>query len=410
LKLAAFDKSIVLGATVGVLSVAYIPLLYLTNAIGVEKLVLVAGLIAAVGLLVFVRFSVRDSGEAFDRQAFIVLLMCLGFVIYSIIRYAVAVPYPPADNTLRSIVFINPMFIFIALFCRRYKSLIIKVVLAMSCVYVASAFYALAQADPIFYIDYVFPGIEMKGALYQNVARYLGLFVIASLYFFESGSRLNWPLLAAGAVSLTGMTMVGGRAPFIALVAVLVVHLLHSIRTRLNSGRSIKLLVALPILVVVVGVVAKFGFGDLIGSSKLMGRFAVLLEGGDASLRLFLFGSAIELFLTDVGTFFFGAGLDSFPASIGKSIPGWYPHNVVLQLLAEYGIVGCTLFFLPLAYVIWRRRLAPALSSEASGKDWVIVLIATYFFVIACFSGNLGSSWLWLFFAYLTLPSEMDAT
>ena len=82
----------------------------------------------------------------------------------------------------------------------------------------------------------------------------------------------------------------------------------------------------------------------------------VLTEGGDSSERIYLFTKAIELFFSDVKTFMFGAGINSYPIYISAYSEVMYPHNVVLELLAEYGIVGSILFAIPISYALRVRK------------------------------------------------------
>jgi len=188
---------------------------------------------------------------------------------------------------------------------------------------------------------------------------------------------------------------------------VLSFHLISSLRAEKNSNGIARTLAMLWILVIGSG--GLYGLSSLIDSTLLAQRFGELFEGGDASMRLFLFGSAIDLFLTDMGTVLFGAGINSFPVAIGRSGAGWYPHNIVLELLAEYGLVGCLLFFLPFGYVIWTRHGAARRAAGKDREEWTIVLVAIYFFMIACISGDVSSSWVLLFFTVLILPSTADA-
>jgi hypothetical protein len=131
-----------------------------------------------------------------------------------------------------------------------------------------------------------------------------------------------------------------------------------------------------------------------------------LTEEGDESLRIFLFSNAITLFFSDVKTMIFGAGINSFPVYIGNNTTGMYPHNIILELLAEYGIIGTIFFAMPAVYVISIRKKILGSIYGDSVAEKIIFLIFMYFLIIYLLSGALKSSWVFIFYLFLLLPSQ----
>ena len=117
-------------------------------------------------------------------------------------------------------------------------------------------------------------------------------------------------------------------------------------------------------------------------------RFSILFDNYDASGRLFLFTKALELFFTNIQTFLFGAGINSFPVYIGEYSKGMYPHNVLLELLCEYGIFGSVLFLAPIAYILLIRKRQYGTFYGDCIEENIVFLLGLYFWVHAMFQAT----------------------
>lgn len=403
------DRLIVIGATMSVLYFSYIPLVLVVNMAGFDKIYLFVAL-AGVSFLLLVLRGTLTIPLRVDRSAGIVALLYSAFVAYAIVRFVAAPEFPDAWQTLRTLVLVNPLFIAFALYCRTQKKLALRLLLGLSAVYVLFLVNSIIRTSLSEVSEVLFQSVGIEGLYYQNVNMYIGLFIISSIYFTSSESAWRWPLLGAAMLSLVGMLAVGGRASFVAVLAVLGLHFLQGLMRANMAQWLLRFLLTLPFVGLVLLLLFSYGFGGVVESSLLVDRFAVLLEGGDSSLRIFLFGSALKLWLTDPLTVFFGAGISSFPVSIGESGAGWYPHNFVLELLAEFGVVGCFLFLLPIGYTGFKFLESVSDRTDRDLAGWVIFLIGVYFLIIACFTGGLDSSWVFLYFVFLILPSASPGT
>lgn len=401
----SMDQSIAAAATVAVLFYAFLPFLTVADLLGVDRLGLFVSLVAVVGALILYRtFEKRERG--IERRSIIALNLYLLFAAYAAIRFMVEAPSPEGASTLMTLLLVNPLFILFALVARIERDLIIRTLFVLSAVYILLLLIAF----------FIGPGTELtasfagllgiEGLFYQNISHFTGLFIVSSLYVLHVYRAWRLWLLVVLIASLVGMLMVGGRAPFVAVVAVLAIHYLYGLPVVRVTRLQRHLVVGLVLLVLASVAMYSVRSEEIVESVMLVKQFSMLLKAIDTSLRVFLFSSAIGLWLTDATTVYFGAGVASFPLWIGQTGAGWYPHNLVLELLSELGAVGLVLFSLPIAYLVawwWRERPR---SVEADPGRWVALLIAVYLLVQAGFSGGLSSSWVFLYFVYLILPAN----
>ncbi|MCB1686267.1 MAG: hypothetical protein KDI31_17350, partial [Pseudomonadales bacterium] len=301
------DQSIALGATVAVLFYTFLPLLAVTNLFGVDRLVPFVLLIAAVCLLILYR-PLRSRDLRFEWRSLMAFNLYLLFGAYAAVRYMVEPPSPEGPTTLRTLLFFNPLFIVLALQARAERDFIIRVLFVLSAVYVPLLLIGAFTGAPAELAVNVVGLLGIEGIFYQNISQYLGLFIVTSLYFLHRYRAWRWQLLAALTLSLLGMLMVGGRAPFVAVVVVLAIHYLYGLPvvrvTRLQRHGVVALLLVLLFSIAIYSVHTE----EVVESVMLVKQFSMLLKAIDTSLRLFLFSSAIGLWLSDATSVFFGAG------------------------------------------------------------------------------------------------------
>ncbi len=85
----------------------------------------------------------------------------------------------------------------------------------------------------------------------------------------------------------------------------------------------------------------------------------------------------------------FGHGLGAFGARVG--MPGYYPHNVLLEVLADFGIVGlaaCALMAQKSARIAAHYRL----SASPADQRWVITALLLYWLLVSLVSYSLPHS------------------
>jgi O-antigen ligase len=228
---------------------------------------------------------------------------------------------------------------------------------------------------------------------YQATSFYLGLFAIGFIFKLSSEKGVNLVLNFLFFTSICiAMSLVGARSVFIALLVVLIFGLYMLSKSRLYLFLFVFLLMISLILV---------SYPEFFESILIIQRFAAL-SGDDSSSRVYLFTSAIELWLSDLNTLFFGSGISYFPYFINATESGWYPHNFILEILSEVGLFG----LLPILFILF--LFFSTTKSIFHINDPVIITLyfyGLYSLLSYQFMGGLNSLWIPLFFIYLSVFS-----
>jgi len=134
-------------------------------------------------------------------------------------------------------------------------------------------------------------------------------------------------------------------------------------------------------------------------------RFSVLFESGDRSMRIFLFTNALQLWLQDVPSFFFGIGPQGFPRAIGADSPGMYPHNFLLESLCEYGFLGFLMIFFPFLLIglVYIKKILTNRLTDSS--TLTLAALTLLFFTVSMGTGSLASVWPLIFLVSALVPS-----
>ena len=190
----------------------------------------------------------------------------------------------------------------------------------------------------------------------------LALVALAGLLAGGAPRRLvlSVPLLGVAAL------LSGSRGGLLAAVVVAAVVL---VRCGPRVRRAALAAAGLLALGAVVAAVVLPSVADL-----LTGRFVEqTIEQGYPSQRPQIWGAALALALAHP---LLGVGLDGFHATAGADLGVEYPHNVVLAVLAEGGLVGAAA--LGVAVALWAaavrgRRLDPATATVVAATAYVAV-------------------------------------
>jgi O-antigen ligase len=207
-------------------------------------------------------------------------------------------------------------------------------------------------------------------------------------------------------LAIFGMMVIGGRASFMAVFVVVGAYLATRKNYNLLKKENIVKLVVVGVGCVVVTLFFMDDLAEFVQESIMVRRILSLGESGDSSLRLFFFERAITLFMQSPLTFMFGAGMNSFPVFIQAYDVGMYPHNIILELLAEYGVIGCLIFLMPIIYILYIRRRNLGSICGSTEAEKIIFLLALYQWILYSVTGGLRESWVLIFFTFLLLPSS----
>lgn len=230
---------------------------------------------------------------------------------------------------------------------------------------------------------------------YQATSFYLGLFAVFFIRKVVVYSRMRFiTSISIFILTCVAMGLVGARSGFLALWVVFLIILFFKNKTGF--------MLLLSGMVVIIFMLTNV-YSEIAENILIFQRFASLGED-DSSSRMFLFSSAIELWLLNSNTLIFGSGIASFPAFINANEPGWYPHNFVLEILAEIGIVGLIpiiailiLFFSKFSYVI---------KNDIEYKIFIYG-VSLYALISYQFMGGVNTIWIPFYFVFLAIFSTI---
>jgi O-antigen ligase len=163
--------------------------------------------------------------------------------------------------------------------------------------------------------------------------RVMVLGILSSIYLYvTSGRRLGW--LVGVPAFLFGAVASGSRGGLAALVLTLVLAA-PAVLPGMRRGGAKPLVLVVVLLVVGVAVA-----GDSIVAFVEQRFVSATFEQGYASGRDVIFRMALDLWLQHP---FLGTGISSFPVIANLGFGVAYPHNLLLAVAAEGGVVGMAL-------------------------------------------------------------------
>ncbi|TDQ38679.1 O-antigen ligase family protein [Aureibacillus halotolerans] len=247
-------------------------------------------------------------------------------------------------------------------------------------------------------------------AAYAGITDYLGVGIVVALgatllFSYALFFARKWPLKLAAflftAVLLFLLMQIGARGPLVSFLAAITLPVLINI-VRLFTTSHVQR------YMVFIGVAVMVGIGYLIYAASLdqlprtLWRMLVLFSGqgdfGDsADARLDHYSNALALFSQSP---WIGNGLGSWPVINGYNDTRSYPHNIVLELMVELGLIGTVLLAIVLVWSLCRvpwRRLAQAPMAMTT------VMLLLFFLAGAFVSGDLNDNRLIFAFAGMLL-------
>jgi len=232
--------------------------------------------------------------------------------------------------------------------------------------------------------------IAVQLSLVRNLKLVVAFAVVAVIGLMFAQARQSVVMMAAG---LVGTAAYWGAAVY------------------KRDGRRRRAAISDPRVVLPIGVLVAFGatvyltfavFGPLTRDTTgavenpchcLSYRVAEVFQ--DPGGRSVLVKSALQVFAAHP---VIGAGLGSFAGVV----EGYqYPHNIVLEVAAELGLVGVALIYLPLLVGAF-RLVRQGIAAQSETVAMLLVLALSYF-VIASLSGDLPSARGFWIFAFLVV-------
>jgi O-antigen ligase len=170
------------------------------------------------------------------------------------------------------------------------------------------------------------------------------LIAFVAWLYTNSLSKRGVVLMAAFVTCFWGLLITGGRGPTLATVASMLLPLVLSLRFADRRLLASKALVASFALVAVLVVALVQGASEYSGNLRTVHRLTVLFTeeggGGSAAARWERWTGSWQLWLEQP---LFGSGVGSWPVRYFNRDDHGYPHNLIVEVLVEFGLVGLLL-------------------------------------------------------------------
>lgn len=204
---------------------------------------------------------------------------------------------------------------------------------------------------------------ESVGGLYLTLGGYLGAIVVSFLTTKKNvfNSYIDKILIAISAFILL---IIGARGPLIFTVLCVILYLINKRKISFTTFSICKY------LIVTVGLVLFIIFME---NSEDRGMFTTLYErsterlslivegvlgdgdmGKSANTRVEHFENSYNLITESIGNFIFGTGIGSFSIETMGVDGRGYPHNIILEVWTELGIIGVILLISFFVSLFWR--------------------------------------------------------
>lgn len=291
-----------------------------------------------------------------DRRAIVLVIFWMLFVLYALISTFWSPSELYATEKIIELVSIVTLSIgvpaVVVARSRRRVARLFFAILAFAAIVAIAALVEFVKA----------PGTSLEpfGAVYLLVGRVVGFGFLISLYLtlFELRSRTNRTIgaMSTGVFGFVLLTS-GGRGPLVAAVmAGVILTAIATIQVMIRSD--------IPGRTILRSVLIAGGISSLVGAGlamlgvmpKTVQRLYKLVTGQ----RTTSFGARLEYYTEAVHQWtsspLFGVGLGGWPVVAGWDDARGYPHNFVLEIAAELGIIGLVLFTILLLYSLAQIR------------------------------------------------------
>jgi O-antigen ligase len=186
-----------------------------------------------------------------------------------------------------------------------------------------------------------------KPEFYLSLGRMFGLAAVISFVFWLQSPSLKLKgllLFLAFIINCYALLIAGGRAPTAALI--LPIMLLPFLYIHISPGQfriGRKLFPIIALMILLAGAVT-YLFLSTEFDMRTINRFLVLFTetGGQSASERYQFWEYAILFWIDRPIT--GQGIGAFPILFFSVDVQRYPHNLVLELLCEFGLIGFILF------------------------------------------------------------------
>lgn len=346
--------------------------------------------LALTGVSIIVRFMLRPTINKHTVLPFVIFILIFSIILLSYI-YTPSEVYAK-EKLVKFIVLTIPTTVFPFFLFTSKESVVrfLKSLCALSVVLSIIILPTIYQRGS----DLAFVGFN-NGTSSQGLARLNGVSLIILIFYslLEAKDKRKKAgvffliLLVAFVLLATG-----SRMPLLALFCAGIYAIFRSVKIRkgiLVMRKGFKMLLSASVLgLFLLAALATRGFFDTI-----IYRFKIIFSesGGGASAngRIERFSVAWDVFKEH---FVFGGGLGSFPIFYNETDIGDYPHNIVLEIMAEFGLIGLSIFSLFFFLTFYRGLVKGKRSGRQPSVQLAVICLFVYYLANAMVSGDINSN------------------
>jgi hypothetical protein len=200
------------------------------------------------------------------------------------------------------------------------------------------------------------------------------MMICAAFMNFRDKGRLGFVFTIAGLVLGLALTVVSGSRGQIIFAVIIAVTMYPIARQVKNANQFIGVAAGVGFLMLLIYLTFNFAL-----SEEATRRWSGNLVGEATEDRGKRLSMAISVFLSDPAAWVVGKGSNSFPFFTGSLID--YPHNIVAEIMLDYGIFGLTLFGITLYYTFcYGRDMIRIWGNDPVARGTVAAWIGTCMF------------------------------
>lgn len=226
-----------------------------------------------------------------------------------------------------------------------------------------------------------------------GLGRTMGEIALILLFLLVRATTVRRRLIICAALAPVAITFVssGSRGPVIGLVVALPSVLLWRAASPAMARRLAWSLLAVGAL----AVVAVVALVPPQATQRSLSIFQTTQETGDTS-RIVLWGEAVNAFASNLTHTLVGVGTGGYAAL--STTGAHYPHNIVLEVGSELGVLGLLALAAFVISVFVRLLRLVAAGGESAGWSGLLLTLFVFSLVNAQFSGDIpynSGLWLW---------------
>jgi len=204
--------------------------------------------------------------------------------------------------------------------------------------------------------------------MYLYLSMPLGLFIITILTSNITISKSNSISLFIIAASILGIILMGARGPLLFLIIILLLYSLK--QQKINPTISIKNLFRTFFAILIFIIIITLFKDQVIELFRVAFQRLLLIFKGisfsnndfgeSVNKRLLLLDQAVNIIFSSPSNSIFGTGIGSFGLlTIGEDIRH-YPHNFILEIWCELGLIGLSIFIVLMTLIFRKIKLSKA--------------------------------------------------